>query len=270
MVPQEPTILLLGQTGSGKSSFLNLLGNFPTVLQHGNTAVASEMKDFRDLKFQTDMKDKTVSHTSAATVYNVPMGHFSLKIVDTPGFGDTRGQDFDKKHAKMIVDCVKGLWHVHAITIVISGRDSRMTAQLKCVLSEVCAILPKNSKSNSLVVFTNTSSPLYLSLDIDALSKFVEHSVAPERQVFIENPYVLWERSMQNMGKVDDRELQTELVRAFKDAGSNLSKFFSCIIGMPRLNTQEFEALYHLRQSIEATTMEILTALENAQEEQSS
>ena len=196
------------------------------------------------------------------------MGPLSLNIVDTPGFGDTRGQEFDKKHVKMIVDRVKELGSLHAITIVISGRDSRMTAQLKYVLSEVCAILPKNAKDNLVVVFTNTSSPLYLSFDIEALSKLVDHPVTPNRQVFIENPYVLWERSMQNRGKVDDVSLQTALVTAFKDAGSNLAKFFSSAVAMPILNTAEFERLYSLRQKIEMTTMQILTALENAQEEQ--
>ena len=68
MDQKELTILLLGQTGSGKSSFLNLLGNFPTVLRHGNTAVESEMKDFRDLTFETDMKDKTVSWNHLGTL----------------------------------------------------------------------------------------------------------------------------------------------------------------------------------------------------------
>eukprot|EP00971_Amphidinium_carterae_P022063 435222-Amphidinium_carterae.1 len=64
------------------------------------------------------------------------MGDLRLCIVDTPGFGDTRGTDMDKKHAKMIVDCVKKLQVVHAITLVVCGRDARMTAQLKYVLNE--------------------------------------------------------------------------------------------------------------------------------------
>jgi hypothetical protein len=106
---------------------------------------------------------------------------------------------------------VKELGQVNAIAFVISGRDSRLTAQLKYVLMEVCAILPKEAKNNIVAIFTNTTSPLYLSFDIDALNGMVEHPVKPDRQIFIENPYVLWERSKQNKGKVDDAALQTEL-----------------------------------------------------------
>ena len=265
---KQLTILLSGQTGSGKSSFLNLLGNFPTVMQHGQEAVAGKMTDFRNLEFENDVKDQKVSQTSAATVYQVDMGPLSLKIVDTPGFGDTRGRSFEEKHTKMIVDCVKELGQVNAIAFVISGRDSRLTAQLKYVLMEVCAILPKEAKNNIVAIFTNTTSPLYLSFDIDALNGMVEHPVKPDRQIFIENPYVLWERSKQNKGKVDDAALQTELVKAFKDAGENLAKLFDAMLTMPTLNTAEFERLYKLRQAIESYTVQILTELEWAQEQQ--
>lgn len=265
---KQLTILLLGQTGSGKSSFLNLLGNFPTVMQHGQEAVAGKMSDFRNLEFENDLNDRKVSQTSEATVYQVDMGPLSLKIVDTPGFGDTRGRAFDEKHTKLIVDCVKKLGQVNAIAFVISGRESRVTAQLKYVLMEVCAILPKTAKNNIVAIFTNTNSPLYLSFDIKALNDMVEHPVEPDRQIFIENPYVLWERCKQNKGKVDDAALQMDLVKAFKDAGENLAKLFAAMLTMPTLNTTEFEKLYNLRQAIESSTMKILAELEWAQEEQ--
>mmetsp|Transcript_70569 Transcript_70569/g.188031 ORF Transcript_70569/g.188031 Transcript_70569/m.188031 type:complete len:754 (+) Transcript_70569:37-2298(+) len=267
-VPDEITVLLLGQTGSGKSSFLNLLGNFPAVLRHGAEAVRTHMKDFRDLTIETDVKNKQVSQTNAATVYRFPIGPVNLRVVDTPGFGDTRGRDLDAQHAKRIVDCVQELETVHAIAIVISGREARMTAQLKYALSEVCAILPKAARSNVIVVFTNTSSPLYLTFDVAAVNSLVEHQVHPQRQVFIENPYVLWERSMRNFGAVDDVAMQEELVKAFKAAGGNLGKFYSEVIQMPQLLTDQFAELYNLRMEIERTTMQILTELSNAQERQ--
>ena len=42
---KQLTILLLGQTGSGKSSFLNLLGNFPTVMhKRGKSSALRQRK----------------------------------------------------------------------------------------------------------------------------------------------------------------------------------------------------------------------------------
>ena len=151
---KQLTLLLLGEAGSGKSSFLNLLGNFPTVMQHGQEAFAGKMSDFRNLEFENGLKDQKVSQTSAATVYHLNMGPLSLKIVDTPGFGDGRHRSSD--YAKLFVDCLKKLDHVNAIAFVISGRDSRLTAQLKDVMMEVCTIFPKAAKNNIVAIFTNT------------------------------------------------------------------------------------------------------------------
>mmetsp|Transcript_46666 Transcript_46666/g.123288 ORF Transcript_46666/g.123288 Transcript_46666/m.123288 type:complete len:786 (+) Transcript_46666:31-2388(+) len=263
----ELTIVVLGQTGSGKTAFLNLLLNFPVVMRHGGAGVA-QVRDFRDAEFENDVKDALASKTEQATPYQLPLGPLRLRIVDTPGFGDTRGPDIDKRHAKTIVDCIKSLGTVHAITMVMSGRDSRMTAQLRYALSEVCAILPKSARKDIVVVFTNTSSPIYLTFDVSAVSQLVEHHVSPERQIFVENPFVLWERSIQNFGKVNDETMQRDLARAFSEAGANLGRFFSQVALMPPLNTQHFEHLYGLRAGIEKTTLEILTELNNAQERQ--
>eukprot|EP00435_Cladocopium_sp_Y103_P055273 s765_g18.t1 len=144
---KQLTLLLLGESGSGKSSFMNLLANFPTVMQHGQEAVAGKMSDFRNLEFENGLKDRKVSQTSAATVYQMDMGPLNLNIVDTPGVGDARDRSSD--HAKLIVDCLKQLDHVNAIAFVISGRDSRLTAQLKDVMMEVCTIFPKAAKDNT-------------------------------------------------------------------------------------------------------------------------
>ena len=110
--------------------------------------------------------------------------------------------------------------------------------------------------------------PLYLSFNIDALNRMVEQTVKPDRQIFIENPYVLWQRCKQNKGKVDDAALQTELVKAFKDAGKNLAKLFAAMLNMPILNATEFEQLYKLRQSIESNTMKVLAEQKLLQEQQ--
>ena len=42
------------------------------------------------------------SKTSGVTKYKIKIGKANLIVVDTPGLGDTRGDQFDKKHIEEI------------------------------------------------------------------------------------------------------------------------------------------------------------------------
>mmetsp|Transcript_56497 Transcript_56497/g.128439 ORF Transcript_56497/g.128439 Transcript_56497/m.128439 type:complete len:710 (-) Transcript_56497:284-2413(-) len=238
----ELTILLLGETGSGKSAFMNLLCNFPIVLRHGSEGVAQRVRDFRDLTHENDVNDSRTSKTDAVTEYKLAMGPLRLRIVDTPGFGHTGGPEVGKKHAKCIVDSIRKLGGVHAITIVFSGSQARVTPQLKSALFDIRAILPEEAWENIVVVFTNTPSRLHLTFGIEDLNKLLGHTVTPERQIFIDNPYVLWERSIQNQDRVDGRATCEDLAKAFTEAGHNLGNFVSEVVELPRLDTDEFRA----------------------------
>ena len=81
-------ILLIGETGSGRTSFLNLLCNFNEVLQYGFDQAISQkrLRRFNDhQKEALEMQSKTgqTSH------YTIEIDGFKLGIIDTPGFGDT-------------------------------------------------------------------------------------------------------------------------------------------------------------------------------------
>lgn len=84
------TILLLGGTGQGKTSFLNLLLNGNTVLKGVNSINSVNQQNKIDI--EQNLEDEMASKTDDALVYkNVPFGNFKINIIDTPGFGDSRG-----------------------------------------------------------------------------------------------------------------------------------------------------------------------------------
>ena len=82
------TIMVVGQTGSGKTTLLNSLVNF---------VVGIEFKDPIRYIIIEETKGKIVneanSQTSDVNVYYIQRHGFypPLRIIDTPGFGDTRG-----------------------------------------------------------------------------------------------------------------------------------------------------------------------------------
>ena len=97
---QNHTIMLLGATGSGKSTLINGIINY---------IVGVEWRDnFRfKLIVEDQSRSQAESQTSEVTVYklNYQEGFkipFSLTVVDTPGFGDTRGVGRDKEITEQI------------------------------------------------------------------------------------------------------------------------------------------------------------------------
>jgi len=88
----KTNILLVGETGEGKSSFINhIIGG----------VAAEEAKD-----------DQVDSETSKTHIYYKKED--GIYIIDTPGFGDTRVNMNDEEVGKRIVNEVKNLLKANA------------------------------------------------------------------------------------------------------------------------------------------------------------
>ena len=169
-------MLIIGETGSGKTSFLNLLCNCG-MIQELQYSFAEEnslslLRNFNDIQLENALSHKMTSKTTGAKIYRAVLGDLKMGIIDTPGFGDSRGMQQDKLNTASIVDVLRDEEYVNCVCLVINGRQARMSANLQYVLSEITAILPKNIVGNVIVVFTNTADPLDLNFDLDGNSRF--------------------------------------------------------------------------------------------------
>ena len=87
-----PTVMLLGQTGAGKSYFGNALlgyvdpskGIFRTRNSHGST---NSIPSFNSVT--AGINAQTGSFFQNNVQRYLPVEHFRLNVVDTPGWGDT-------------------------------------------------------------------------------------------------------------------------------------------------------------------------------------
>ena len=87
-------MLLIGETGSGKTSFINLLYNCVTVQALGCGFGKEGLEYFRqynDIQLENAQSTSMESKTNDAILYNVEVGELKVGIIDTPGFGDSRG-----------------------------------------------------------------------------------------------------------------------------------------------------------------------------------
>ncbi|XP_029942959.1 uncharacterized protein LOC115385019 [Salarias fasciatus] len=159
---QNRTIMLLGATGSGKSTLINGMMNF---------IVGVEWKDSFRFELVTEDKSKSQAHSQTTEVTVYKLNHqdgfkvpFSLTIVDTPGFGDTRGVARDKEITEQIrklFTSVDGVSEIDALCFVTQAALARLTATQKYVFDSVLSIFGKDVAENieMLVTFADGKQP---------------------------------------------------------------------------------------------------------------
>lgn len=193
-------MLLVGETGSGKTSFLNLLCNCEMIKKLGFNKGSKQLRKFNDSNLENARSREAESKTSGVKMYSIELDKVELKvgIMDTPGFGDTRGFQQGKQNTKLIIDGLKAEQYINCVCLVINGRLSRITATLRYVLTEVTSILPREVLNNVIVVFTNAVDPWLLNLNPDSLKEYFGRKIDPEKIFCIENPYCRLERAWQH------------------------------------------------------------------------
>lgn len=120
---EQFNIQILGETGVGKSTWINAFVNYVTHDTLDDAFDAEELKWVVPSSFSTQLKDSSDSqgrlvqrdikigsnkderngaHGQSATqrtcVYTVDIGNTRVRLIDTPGIGDTRGLDQDNKN----------------------------------------------------------------------------------------------------------------------------------------------------------------------------
>ncbi|KTF81032.1 hypothetical protein cypCar_00037955 [Cyprinus carpio] len=119
-------ILLVGETGTGKTTLINSMVNYLL-------GVKFEDEIWYEITEEA-VRDQSESQTSEITMYEVfhVQSPISLTIIDTPGYGDTRGLDKDLEVAENLATLFQsndGVREVDAVCFVIQGLSKTVSQQ---------------------------------------------------------------------------------------------------------------------------------------------
>lgn len=178
-MPKEINFLLLGESGAGKSTTLNALanylknGSFDDVLQSGNDFIEVvpshfTLPDPQNINKQWEIRSNFTSAnerqeigrsaTSEPTGYCFTFGtegHL-LRIIDTPGIGDTDGVEVNKRNLENIFLFMQTIEFLHGIIIIVKGNESRKSVQFKFCIVELLSHLHKSAVENIVFCFTHS------------------------------------------------------------------------------------------------------------------
>lgn len=155
----EKTILFVGSTGSGKSTLVDAMINYVVDVPFRDDC-RFRMVDLTDVETKNS-KSQVSSQTSVVTCYRIPSKEgfntdFQLNIIDTPGFGDTRGKEFDKRIRNMIETLFQqSITTLDAVCIVLPLSSNRLTEAQGQVFSNIVGLFAKNIEKNIFAMITN-------------------------------------------------------------------------------------------------------------------
>jgi GTP-binding protein EngB required for normal cell division len=126
------TVLVIGETGAGKSTFINIATNFFMKGSVDNLRIAIPTThhsiNYGDTKHsETNVADKSQSQTNDSKEYPYVDGNDKLVFIDTPGLGDTRGIAQDEKNMDIILKAAENARNFSAIVIIVNGQVARFT-----------------------------------------------------------------------------------------------------------------------------------------------
>ncbi|KAK7880908.1 hypothetical protein WMY93_032464 [Mugilogobius chulae] len=157
--PKYPTktILVVGATGSGKSTLINALVNFVMGVKFEDGIWFEIIKDESD-------RSQSESQTSEISVYEIfgfegTVVPFSLTIIDTPGYGDTKGIEYDDIVTKKLQDlfCIcNGVKVIDTVGLVMKATENRLDERMCYIFNSVTSLFGKNMKKNIVMMMTHS------------------------------------------------------------------------------------------------------------------
>ncbi|KAJ5751917.1 hypothetical protein N7520_008834 [Penicillium odoratum] len=181
----ELNILILGETGVGKSTWINAFVNYLTCSSLQEAMALDSLRWVVPCSFSTqttDPHDKTgklvqkkikvgsspterdepgQSATRQTSVYPVTIGNTRVRLIDTPGIGDSEGLHEDKKNMADILNVLRSYSKLHGILILLKPNASRLTVMFQFCIKELLTHLHRDAVENIVFGFTNTRGSGY-------------------------------------------------------------------------------------------------------------
>ncbi|KAI2625315.1 hypothetical protein GGS26DRAFT_197102 [Hypomontagnella submonticulosa] len=175
---EEYNILILGETGVGKSTFINAFVNYmlfdsldDAMLAEGPlhyvipTSFSYQERDgekwtdhFVKVGEESELEKQSrggQSATQGCTTYVLSLRGKTIRLIDTPGIGDTRGIARDYENVKDILHTLESVSTLSTILFLLKPNTARLTQIFDFCMTELLSQLHQDASKNIVFGFTN-------------------------------------------------------------------------------------------------------------------
>ncbi|CAI5666121.1 unnamed protein product [Oreochromis niloticus] len=149
-------ILLVGETGAGKSTLINSMVNYTMGVKCDDKVWFQIVEDEKRSQAESQTSDVIVYEIFGFEDETLP---YSLTIIDTPGYGDTRGTEKDDIVIKRLFELFRaedGVHEVHAVGLVMKAALNRVSDRQKYIFDSVMSLFGKDVEKNIVALITHS------------------------------------------------------------------------------------------------------------------
>ena len=156
-------IMIIGETGVGKSTWIHSFINYieGIQLEENNRYYLFDEKSLQEeyQKKTGKIKPEGCSVTDVPAIYNIKSSiifNNPIRLIDTAGFGDTRGPQYDEKITVDIQKLFNGseIETLNAVCLIFKANQTRATDRLEKIMTKLFSLFGKEIKNNIIIIFT--------------------------------------------------------------------------------------------------------------------
>ncbi|GJQ75236.1 hypothetical protein Trydic_g9835 [Trypoxylus dichotomus] len=176
--PNDINIVLVGETGVGKSTFINAFVNYLKFASLDDALSAPDIYCLIASKFtitddnfeehdictgedENECTEAGASSTQSSRSYRFTIGELTVRLIDTPGIGDTRGISKDEENFDRLLGVLGELKYIHSFCILLKPNGAKLTVLFQYCIKQLLSRLDKSACQNIVFVFTNSRSTFY-------------------------------------------------------------------------------------------------------------
>lgn len=204
--------------------------------------------------------------------------NYTLKIIDTPGFGDTRGVDRDHAIVEQIrhlfsAEGDQGVLYIDAVCFIAKARDALLTPSQKYIINSIMSLFGKDIESNicTLITFVDSADPPVLAslkesnLPIGKEFRFNNSALFADNKASNTLFPMLWEMGSRSFKMFFEhiRKLETKSLRQTKAVLEEREQLKTMILSIQPHVSAGLSKLSELKEQLEIFTKNKNTIEEN-------
>ncbi|CAG8620285.1 24394_t:CDS:2 [Cetraspora pellucida] len=283
---EEINILLLGESGIGKSTFINAFANylkFPSL----DEAKSGDLEILIPFRVKVGINDNITvgekdqnesliegdSSTLGCRVYRFCIGDKVIRLIDTPGIGDTRGVKQDKINLENILAYINQFQYINGICMLFKSNQTRLKDEFKYCVKALVSQLHKSVKDNIIFCFTHTKGSNFKPGNtLELLKKLIKNDLKVELKTNDNTIYCFDNKSLSFIvqHKKDmtfDKFTEISVVFSWEKSVNESQRLLKYLMSLTPCNMRDSGSLYNARVMVSNLAILIVLIAQNIIEE---